>query len=89
MDEKGNGKTVAQEAPESVIVITFNGPKSAECNIQLQAVMPTQILAAAHLMQMMAERQIQEQWTQAALARARQAQEMAEVQQMISQGKVQ
>lgn len=77
-----NGNETEQEQ-KSAIVVTFKAPGSAEFRVDIQNAGPPQLLAAAEFLRLMAARQLNEEWTRNAVQQAQQAQEMAQVQQMI------
>lgn len=73
----------SKEVPQSAIVITFAAPGAADFSVQVHNAGPAQMLAAAEWLRLMAERAINARWAQEEMMRAKNAQEMAQVQQVL------
>ena len=78
-----------EQEPQSVIIIEFAQPGSAEpLNIQCKAVSPGQLHAAAKRLELMANRHIQQMWAMAERRQAREATQMEQVQQSLKVNRV-
>lgn len=71
------------EREPSGIVIEFAAPGSAEFNVHVQAVGPTQMLGVAEYLRVMAERQLNDAWSAEAMQRAKEQHAVSQVQSMI------
>ena len=80
--EQEQGHT--EQEQQSIIIIEFTRPGDAEPqSIQCKAVSPGQLHAAARRLQLMADRHIEQLWAMAEMRQAREAAQMAQVQQAL------
>ena len=78
-----NTKKGKDDGKKSYMLIEFAAPGSAEIKVQLESITPNQMFVAAHFLNTMAERQINDRWTHEAMVQAQRAQEMGQVQDLI------
>ena len=77
-----------EQEQQSTIVIEFAHPGDAEPQtIKCTAVSPGQLHAAAKRLELMANRHIEQMWTQAEMRAAREMAEMAQMQQVLKVSK--
>jgi hypothetical protein len=77
-----------EQEQQSTILIEFARPGDAEPQrIDCRAVSPGQLHAAARRLQLMADRHIEQMWTQAEMRAAREMAEMAQMQQVLKVSK--